>query len=771
MRTARWIGQVGVGALVTGVALVASTTPAEAAPPQNDDFAGAAPFPAQGALYVGSNVDATSQAGEPDHAGSTYGALHSVWYSWTPSADGPATVSTCDSDFNTRLGIYTGSSLSGLTEVDANEDSTGPGCAGSIFAEAVFDATAGTTYYIAVDTSGGYPNNDPGNEPQGDVRIEVTPGGSTEPPDAIREAPVEVSVPRFTPRCRTSGLTAEKCPESKLQFRQMARIFAWAEEARAEGGDVTIRMVPKPRTGQDGSVHDYLRDSAKGGEVLAQNVKPGKVLTTTEHALFLKVDYYSRAEDDKIAAAILKALEKAGEDKKNVKSPCEFIDTDATPDQIEARMASLLDSSYLTQRRAGEILKGFGCGYEVSEYIEAPGAPVDFVKDVTGIDRKRHLIELSVALPVRQDLLFVVREDPSMVDPGVLALGTDGRLTVSKTQFTELTVQVVERLTGRLVAGAEVSFIGPDGRPETKRTDEHGETWFAAGLTRPDRYAIVGRVALKGASMTGFRSIDVVDRGGATWVTMAGREMVRNAHGNYVSTQADVDRARALPVVPANLGTGLSGAPVAAPDVVQAEAAYPNGDGTWTAGEHNSVSILDDTNFAVGAAPGLVAIGGGLESAGRAARAWPNPFQAIADAVNHVVTGLQRAFEQGADGPGTAYERTSAEQRADIAASADALAANGAAVPPSGLISDKGLGLISDKGLGLVDLAGATLVNADGLELRDAQGNLIGQAGGNIISNDGAGLIGQAGGNVISTGGLNFTPVAGGQVISTGGLN
>ena len=54
----------------------------------------------QGADY-GYNVDATKEAGEPDHAGEVGGKL--LWWTWTPSLNGAVTVTTTGSDFDPQM--------------------------------------------------------------------------------------------------------------------------------------------------------------------------------------------------------------------------------------------------------------------------------------------------------------------------------------------------------------------------------------------------------------------------------------------------------------------------------------------------------------------------------------------------------------------------------------------------------------------------------------------------------------------------------------------
>lgn len=145
MRELRGIGVL----LVLAVALVLPAVANAAAPP-NDDFANAAELTGRFAFVDGTNVDATKQVpDEPDHAGNAGGA--SIWYHWTAPTAGRATVSTCGSEFNTLLAVYTGDELANLEESASNDDS--PDCDNR--SNVSFDAAAGTAYRIAVDGFGG----------------------------------------------------------------------------------------------------------------------------------------------------------------------------------------------------------------------------------------------------------------------------------------------------------------------------------------------------------------------------------------------------------------------------------------------------------------------------------------------------------------------------------------------------------------------------------------------------------------------------------------
>lgn len=112
------------------------------------------------------NINATKELGEPNHAGNAGGA--STWWSWTAPDSSLVQIST-DTDFDTLLGVYTGSSISELTEVISNDDSPYSGDNSAQDSSVIFNAVAGTTYRIAVD---GY-NDGSGNVARGDIFLNL----------------------------------------------------------------------------------------------------------------------------------------------------------------------------------------------------------------------------------------------------------------------------------------------------------------------------------------------------------------------------------------------------------------------------------------------------------------------------------------------------------------------------------------------------------------------------------------------------------------------
>ena len=71
---------------------------------------------------------------------------NSIWFKWTPAFTGTVTLTTQGSDFDTVMAVYTGTALSNLKAVAADDDS-----GGYLTSLVTFNVTAGTTYAIAVD--------------------------------------------------------------------------------------------------------------------------------------------------------------------------------------------------------------------------------------------------------------------------------------------------------------------------------------------------------------------------------------------------------------------------------------------------------------------------------------------------------------------------------------------------------------------------------------------------------------------------------------------
>lgn len=96
-------------------------------------------------IKTGTNVNASGQENEPEHAGVS-APLASVWWTWTsPVETGDVTISTVGSDFDTTLAVYEGNDINNLTLIADNDDFD------DTTSRVTFYSKANTEYSIAVD--------------------------------------------------------------------------------------------------------------------------------------------------------------------------------------------------------------------------------------------------------------------------------------------------------------------------------------------------------------------------------------------------------------------------------------------------------------------------------------------------------------------------------------------------------------------------------------------------------------------------------------------
>lgn len=132
---------------VDDVTLVAFTTNDI---PANDAFANATLLTTNGSVLA-TNLLASKEPGEPKHDGNNGG--HSLWWKWTAPSNGAVVINTDNSTFNTVLAVYTGTTVSNLTQIAADDDENTS--QGQLTSQVRFQAIAGTQYEIAVDGKGG----------------------------------------------------------------------------------------------------------------------------------------------------------------------------------------------------------------------------------------------------------------------------------------------------------------------------------------------------------------------------------------------------------------------------------------------------------------------------------------------------------------------------------------------------------------------------------------------------------------------------------------
>lgn len=115
----------------------------------NDMFVDSFVLPSSGNFSIrGTNCGATCEPFEKAKPHAGRGRGKSVWWHFTPNFTGSMTLTTQGSAFDTLLAIYEGNSGNTLVEVGSNDDRNDL----DYTSQVTFDAVAGTTYRVAVDS-------------------------------------------------------------------------------------------------------------------------------------------------------------------------------------------------------------------------------------------------------------------------------------------------------------------------------------------------------------------------------------------------------------------------------------------------------------------------------------------------------------------------------------------------------------------------------------------------------------------------------------------
>lgn len=126
--------------LVVSLMLGVAAAPALAQPSSNDDFDAAVEVTEIPFSHVVLTNEATKAPDDPDCSSGG----RTVWYRFTPQEDISVIVSTLGSNYDTTLGVYTGTS-GALVEVACNDDAFGTRQSGLRL-----EAVAGETYHLMV---------------------------------------------------------------------------------------------------------------------------------------------------------------------------------------------------------------------------------------------------------------------------------------------------------------------------------------------------------------------------------------------------------------------------------------------------------------------------------------------------------------------------------------------------------------------------------------------------------------------------------------------
>lgn len=124
------------------------TIGALASAPANDNLADAQVLSGIRVSVSGTNVEATKETSEPNHAGNAGGK--SVWFKWTApfSRNVMITTNRSATNLDTLLNLYEGATMSTLVTSYYNNNID---AATNLRSSVILNATAGVTYYIAID--------------------------------------------------------------------------------------------------------------------------------------------------------------------------------------------------------------------------------------------------------------------------------------------------------------------------------------------------------------------------------------------------------------------------------------------------------------------------------------------------------------------------------------------------------------------------------------------------------------------------------------------
>ena len=199
--------------------------------PTNDDFSNRIPLVGANVTTTSSNQRSTVQQNEPSLLAQS---SHSVWWTWTAPRSGSVTISLAGSSFDTVLGVYTGTTISTLTEAATNDDIEAANTS-----KVTFNATAGTAYQICVDGYG---------DAQGNIQMSILQAGASAPQNdqfANRQ-----SIVGETASATGSNFDASAEAGEPTHYDQTARKSVWWTWTAPANGRVTINTV--------GSVFDTL---------------------------------------------------------------------------------------------------------------------------------------------------------------------------------------------------------------------------------------------------------------------------------------------------------------------------------------------------------------------------------------------------------------------------------------------------------------------------------------------------------------------------------
>jgi hypothetical protein len=539
----------------------------------------------------------------------------------------------------------------------------------------------------------------------------------------------------------------------------------------------------------------FLRSKAKGDEVMFQKPAPGTpvALGADGKPPVVKLSYYDAADDIR-------------DRNKN----CDLKSTALAKKALRGK----------SQSDAEFELRRLDC---TATWTEAPAFGIEQPEVTSARKLGNGSIEVTIGLPrTAQDLLLIVKEDPFRTKRNELSFTEDWRLVKSGAKNrSRITVQVIERATGRFVPGALVAISDGDEEVATDTSDRSGEAELLIPFGEAGRrtlYAVYN--GANGVTASGWRHVFVADLKGKSFKTVSGREM-KASKGVYLATAKSATAAKRYRIGPATAGAGATGTQLAAPTIVQTPTLTFFRDDRSptklapTTAPHGALDIPKNGSVLVCTTRGLVLAVNGV--GGSASEACARTVLAIRNAAladvatvrselrapagEAVQKDAQAAEQAGVQAPATpagsevglisiaaGHEARGKGGSVQLPEQIVRIVRNGQVVyegPASSLIGQAGGNLvaggkvISNDGAGVISADGASLISDKGL-------GLISDNGGGLVNSNASGWISNNNGNFVSTNSGTFVqnsvglvpggmfgplPMHGGAVISTGGLN
>jgi hypothetical protein len=175
--------------------------------PPNDYFTNRIVITNNSAVKFGTNIFATKEPGEPNHAGNVGG--RSLWWTWTAPTNGVLQLNTVGTTFTALLAAYTGDSVTNLTRIAANNGNNNS----DNFARLSVGVTAQTQIQIAVD---GFNNG--GGADFGSVILNLIFKPDTNRPTVVISAPA-VNAKVFGQSFTVTGTASDNLAVASVQYR------------------------------------------------------------------------------------------------------------------------------------------------------------------------------------------------------------------------------------------------------------------------------------------------------------------------------------------------------------------------------------------------------------------------------------------------------------------------------------------------------------------------------------------------------------------------